>query len=313
MKRVLGALSVISMGLTACDGKVRFNQIDIGSKQQVTAPPTPVVPDPVFLKSQGSCATDSSTSVASCMKCEIPPLPPVEPPMSLKARQLMTIMTAVCPINNAYYGNRYVTPTVDTHKAKLNRCSTTLYPDSTPDAGQNDVVQRLLNNDAWLQKKMFTGLWYQPPYSDYFETYFGLEVGQAIQVFCQQNVPNIAGMLTPSMTGPNPYGPRWDVGDPLPAMYVKANDYRDGLSSCIAESKRNPWQPSSLPVPKSCKYETLSGDSGDTINQQVSSWLAQGYKIGADMKNQGVCSAVNSLDDIKSYQGPITVGAYICQ
>ncbi len=112
MKRVLGALSVISMGLTACDGKVRFNQIDIGSKQQVTAPPTPVVPDPVFLKSQGSCATDSSTSVASCMKCEIPPLPPVEPPMSLKARQLMTIMTAVCPINNAYYGNRYFTLTV---------------------------------------------------------------------------------------------------------------------------------------------------------------------------------------------------------
>lgn len=315
MKCMLGTLMVISICLTACDGKVRFNQIDLGSKQQIPDPVTPpiVVPDPVFTKTQGACAADSSTSVVSCLKCEIPALPPVEPPMSLKARQLMTIMTAVCPLNNAATGNKYVTPTLDTHKAKLNRCSPLVYADSTPDAGQNDVVQRLLNNDILLQKKMFTGLWYQPPYSDYFETYFGLEVGEAIKVFCMQSTETLSGWLVPSMTMANPYGPVYEAGDALPAMYITANGYRDGLSACMPQSKYNPWKPSAPPVAKTCTYETLSGDAGDKVNAQVSAWLTAGYTIGADLKSQGICSSVKSLNDIQSYQGPITVGAYICK
>lgn len=310
MKNAVVLLSLCSIGLTACDGQVRFNQIDLGSKQSIIEP---VVASGGYAKTQGACASDSSTSVVSCLKCDIPQLPPVEPPMSLKAKQLMNIMTAVCPINNSYYGNQYVTPTLADHKAKLNRCSTLLYPDSIPDTGQNDVVQRLLNGDTSLQNLMFTGLWYQPPYSDYFETYFGLKVGQAIQVFCSQTVSNISLGLTPSMTRSNPYGPVYQVGDPLPTMYVLANQYRTGLMNCINESKTNPWQAPAPAAAKQCNYETLSGANGDPINSQVSSWLTQGYSIGADLKGQNLCVSVKSVDDLKSYQGDITVGAYICQ
>ena len=312
MRRMMQALSALSLCLAACDGQVKFSSMDLGSKQTVTEPTTPTV-DPVYKKTSGSCSSDSSTAVVSCMKCEIPTVPPAEPPMSLKAKQLMNIMAAVCPINRAYYGNKYAATTIADHLAKLNRCSTALYPASTPDAGQNDVVQRLLNNDTALQNKMFTGLWYKPPYSDYFETYFGLEVGQAIQVFCEQSVANISGMLVPSSTAPNPYGPVWEYPDPMPDMYVKANDYRDGLSACISLSKTSPWQAPPPVAAKACNYETLAGAAGDQINSQVSSWLAAGYTVGADMATTGVCSSVKSLDDIKSYQGDITVGAYICK
>ncbi|QDK38284.1 hypothetical protein [Bdellovibrio sp. NC01] len=314
MKIVVGILSALSMSLMACDTPVKFEQIDLGSKLSDPGITPPPVPEISFVKTSGACAADSSTNVTSCLKCAIPPLPEVKPPMSLKATQLMNIMATACPINRAYYGNKFAATTIADHLAKLNRCSPTAYPDSAPDAGQNNVVQRLLGGDSALLNKMFTGLWYKPPYSDYFETYFGLEVGQAIQVFCEQSVPNISGILVPSSTAPNPYGPRWESGDPMPDMYVKANDYRDGLAYCIQESKRNPWQPSGAPpVAKKCSYQTMSGPAGSEVNAQVSAWLAAGFKVGADLKNQGLCSAVSSLAEIQSYQGEITVGAYICQ
>lgn len=308
MNRVVGTSLLLSIGLAACDGKVRFNEINVGSKQSVI--PTPVVEN-AHNKTQGNCAADSSTSVASCVQCQVPVLPPPEPPMSLKAKQLMNIMTTVCPINAARYG--YASPTLADHKAKLNRCTTSIYPDSTPDAGQNDVVQRLLNGDTALQKKMFTGLWYTPPYSDYFETYFGLEVGQAIQVFCEQSVPNISGMLMPSMTAPNPYGPAYNPGDKIPDMYVKANNYRDGLATCIAQSKTYPWQPGPQPAAKVCTYETIDGVNDDKVAAQVASWLEGGYTVGADLKNMSICLSVKSLSDIQGYQGEINAGAYICR
>ncbi|HWU45025.1 MAG TPA: hypothetical protein VN132_16345, partial [Bdellovibrio sp.] len=214
---------------------------------------------------------------------------------------------------NSYYGNKYVTPTLADLQGQLNRCSPALYADSTPDGGQNDVVQRLLNGDSALRNKMFTGLYYHPPYTDYFETYFGLEVQEAIDIFCNKNSYNVSGTLIPSMTMSNPYGPIYQAGDPLPSMYVKANNYRSGLSACLPLSRNQPWQPPAPATPKSCDFETVSGDAGEDVNSQVSSWLTQGYTVGADLKNTNQCVSVTSLQDLAGYQGSLTVGAYRCQ
>jgi hypothetical protein len=281
--------------------------------------PTPVpTPQPVYNTTQGACANDSSTSVNSCLKCQVPVAAPT---LSHKAEQLIQIMTLACPLNNKAFGNKYTTPTLANNYAKMYRCSPSKYPDSVPDAGQQNVVTKLLAGDATLMNKMFTGLWYQPPYSDYFETYFGMEVGEAIQAFCMQDFSHVLGRpLLPSMTGPNPYGPVYRMGDNLPYMYQLGNVYRNGLESCISDKINPPGPVPQIPAPsptsgvsQSCSFQTLSGEAGDKINQQVASWLSAGYKVGIDVQNQGVCSVVTSVDAIKSYTGVVTVGAYICK
>lgn len=311
MKSMLGyTLALTTLILTACDQKLRFGELGSNQKAEAIIPIEDIPSVPVYKKTSGTCSADSSTSVVSCLKCEVPPLPPVEPPMSLKARQLLQIMSTACGVYNKSYGSSYVAPDAATHLAKLNRCSPSLYKDSAPTAQQADLISRLISQDASLLNKMFGGLWYQPPYSDYFETYFGLEVGEAAQVFCMQSSSNVSGGLYPASY----WQDSQDFNYKLPAEYVAANGYRDGLKACIPESQSNPWAPSGpAPTQKTCTFETLTGEAGAEITTQVSAWLAQGYTVGADVKNQGLCMSISKIDQINMSQGEISVGAYKCQ
>jgi hypothetical protein len=329
MKTVMKyTLLITPLLLTACDSKLRFAGTEMMQKSEIIIPvedipsvivdPPPVVepppvnppgPEPVYSKTSGACAADSSTAVLSCLQCEVPPLPAVEPPMSLKARQLLHIMTQACGIYNKSYDSSYVAPEAAAHLAKLNRCSPDAYKDTAPTKAQANLLDRLTSNDAALYNKMFGGLWYQPPYSDNFETYFGVEVREAVQVFCTQNNPNFTGNLYPIAW--------YQADDPsrvvIPKAYVNGNIYRSELKACLNESVNNPWKPTGPnPVQKVCNFETLTGESGDKINTQVSEWLAAGYKVGADVKNQGLCLSVTQVDQLSSYQGELSVGGYRC-
>ena len=250
---------------------------------EVTQPEEPVVTPPVYTRTSGACAADSSTSVTSCMKCDVPAVPPQEPPMSLKARQLMASMTQACGIRNSNYGSSYTAPVRADHLAKLNRCTAALYKDSTATAGQSSTVSQLMAGNSSLLNKMFGGTWHQPPYSDHFKTYFGIEVYDAAKLFCMQNTSSF-----PNFVYPVDYADQVN-NDPfykLPQEYVLANQYREGLRTCLAESMRNPWTPGPDAAAKTCSFETLTGESGATINTQVSEWLQKDTKLLLMLRTQ---------------------------
>lgn len=312
--RVLVVFSLLV--LAACNPNMRFSELGLNGKAEVElpsidpkVPETPVV-EPTYVRKSGACAADSSTSVTSCMKCTVPVAPPEEPPMSLKARQLMASMTAACQVYNRSYGSPYTAPVQADHFAKLNRCSALLYKDSAASSGQSSTVSRLVAADSSLVNKMFTGTWHQPPYSDHFKTYFGIEVYDAARIFCQQNTSVFPGFVYPAdyvdQINRDPFGYK------LPQEYVLANQYREGLKTCLAESMRNPWTPGPGVPQKSCSFETLSGEFGPTLTTQVSQWISLGRKVAAEVKNVGLCLELHNLEDLLRYNGEITVGTYVC-
>lgn len=335
MKTVLRYTLILTpLLLASCHSKLRFDGMSTFEKSEVTIenpslqppeeppvipevpeeepkePEVPPVPEPVYKKTSGTCSPDSSTSVASCLKCEVPPLPPVEPPMSLKARQLMKIMTEGCGIYNKSYDRNYIPPAAAAHLAKLNRCSPTAYKDTTPTKPEADLLARLMNDDTALYQRMFGGLWYQPPYSDHFEKYFGVEVREAVQVFCTQKNANFTGNLYPIEW----YNSENPDSFKMPKAYVDANKYRTELKSCLHQSVVNPWKPTGpAPVQKVCNFETIEGEAGEAIQTQITTWLAKGYKVGAEIKNQGLCLEVSDVTQLNSFQGDILVGGYVCQ
>lgn len=275
-----------------------------------TPTPPPPVPEPVYSKASGPCAADSSTSVTSGMKCLVPVIPPEQPPMSQKAKNLMAAMTNACKVNNASYGANYKAPSAESHLAKLNRCSATLYKDTGMTSAQSSTISKLAAGDTALVNKMFSGLWYNAPYSDHFETYFGIMVHDVVKVFCQNNVAAF-----PTIVYPLGYfeGITNSPNYQMPVDYVLANQYRVSLQSCMNESLNNPWKPGPVPAGKTCDYETLSGEAGSVIKDQVAQWLAKGQMVGADVKNVGHAVNITHVDQLNGYTGEIKVGTYVCK
>lgn len=319
------ALILTPLIFASCQSKLQFDNIPGLAKSELTLPSgeSERLDDPrgeppkdtrplgaTYLKTRGDCAPDSSTAVVSCIRCEVPPLPAVEPPMSLKARQLLQIMNEGCGIYNKSYSSTYIAPTAAAHLAKLNRCSPQAYRDTIPSPSQEDLLARLLDHDVALYQKMFGGLWYQPPYSDYFETYFGIEVREAVQVFCTQTNSNFTGNLYPIEW----YHSENPDSFQLSQAYIDANNYRTDLKACIQESVMNPWQPEGpAPTQKVCRFETMEGASGEPIESQISAWLSQGYKVGAQIKNLGLCLEISDAAQIKPYHGEVVIGGYTCE
>ncbi len=324
--KYLYVLSVLS--LAACNPDVRFSEIPISGKTSVEIPsvevppvvvvptptptPTPTPepePEPVYNKNSGPCAGDSSTAVTSGMKCLVPVLPHEEPPMSLKAQRLMASMTTACTMYNKSYGSNYKAPVSADHLAKLNRCSAQTYKDTSMTSAQSTTITKLASGDATLTNKMFSGLWYQPPYSDHFETYFGIAVNDVVRVFCLQDLNSFPTIVYP-------IGYYDHVGDPnyqMPQNYVLANQYLNSLRSCLSESLSNPWKPGPPPPAKTCSFETFSGPAGAPINAKVAEWLGKGQKVSADILNQGKTISLTNVDQLHGYTGDILVGTYTCQ
>lgn len=311
-----------SFGLWSCNQNLVFSSaiesqraIDKTPDSPTPAPPSqdqtsnPTLPTPSLTKSNGTCSADGSTQLTSCMKCDIPANPPQQPPLSNKAKSLYGIMTKACAFLAQKYPQNYHPLPEKKVLEYLNRCTTSDYVDSNMSNMQQSVVTALNDETSdSLRQKMFGGLWYQPPYSTAFETYFGLEVQEAAAVFCQGHLP-LNGKLVDIGY--------WQSPDPdhyqLPAEYVAANVFRNQLKGCISTSLNQPWQPAPVPPQKKCKFELIEGQVNEEYRAELTRWLSQGWKIGLEKKDSALCQSLGSATDITKIHGHTKAVAYICE
>ena len=277
-------------------------------------PPVVVIPKPV--QSSGVCKSDSSTQLLSCMKCVIPANPPVVPQLSEKGNSLLTILTAGCSVSNKSAPKNYVPPTRDELLARMNRLSPTLYPDTVMSADQKKAISDL-KSDPKMQQKLFGGLWYHPPYSDSFETYFGVSIGEVVTNIC----------YNPKGITPDHRQPLQSAGyvncqyssDPFNCHeqpdYVKANVYRDQLHNGMIESINNPYVAPAPIATKKCAWESFAGDYEQGGEETIARWLVSNYKVGIEISNLGgKCEAVTSLPSGSNKpRGPVKISGYVCK
>lgn len=155
--------------------------------------------------------------------------------LSSKAKKLAAIMAMSCPIYNKSYPRDYVAPTAAEVKSHLRACTPVLYPETPTTAPQQRTLDHLLNTqDPTLQVKMFKRLWYTPEFSDHFELYFGIEVKEAVQVFCLNN-SYLPEMLVTSEYAKNLYDnyETWKANPVLQKNWNFAQSIRKQLLSCV--------------------------------------------------------------------------------
>ena len=284
----------------------------------VVPTPTPV-PPPVL--SKGMCAPDSSTRLLSCMNCIVPQLPPPPPQFSQKGQALLDILTNACQVRNGSDPAGYVPPSRAELLRRLNRLSPTLYPDSPMTAQQQATIGSLLSSPAAVQS-MFGGIWYSgvtaPTIA--FETYFGIEVIEARYAFCYSptggdgtsvsfNRANTTPLHSKAWVdcqyGPDPFSCREN------AAYTAANGYRTQLRTAMNESIRNPYSAPSPGAAKTCEWEKFDGLYNTLAVNQINSWVAAGFTIGADIASQNMCAQVTG--PLSGVTGQVSMAAYRCK
>lgn len=322
-------LSVVIALFTFSCQKLNFSAIDQNSKLDVTIPddndvlPTPpvdlpsqVLPQPVL--SKGLCNQDSSTSLTSCQKCDVPLNPPPPPQFSQKGQSLIDIMSIACSVPNKSAPKNYIAPTREQLVSRLNRLSPTLYPDTQMSQIQLSVVQGL-KQDSNLQKKMFGGLWYQPPYSDAFETYFGLEVGEAVTQLCYNSVDSKFNPYNATPLVSKQYIDCQYQADPFSckesSLYIQANTYRSQLRQAMIASIQNPYVALKPTPSKTCAWEKFEGLYSLGGAEQLGLWLISQDKVSLEIKGDGgrcaVISKIPAGSEIPT--GLVTMSAYVCK
>lgn len=279
-------------------------------------PPPPPVPQPV--QKAGACADDSSTQLLSCLNCVVPMNPPPPPQFSEKGKALIDVMAVGCAVPNKSAPKGYVPPTKDELLARLSRLSPSLYPDSSMTDAQKNVVTGL-RNDPKLAQKMFGGLWYQPPYSDSFETYFGASVGELVNLLCYQNsnggfnadqaVPLQSKTYIDCQYSDNPFNCKERP------EYVVANGYREQLRKSIKESSLHPYVPPAPTPSKHCTWQSFEGDFDLGGEGVLAKWLNTGYTVGIEIGSlAGRCEPVTSVPTgSQKPRGLVKIAAFICK
>lgn len=283
--------------------------------------PPPVTPPPVIkpmpIQKAGTCASDSSTTLLSCLRCEIPVNPPPPPQFSEKGQSFIDIMAIGCSVSNRSAPKDYVAPSREELITRLNRLSPSLYPDSVKSSQQQQVIHSLLN-DPSTQQRVFGGTWYQPPYSTAFETYFGVSVGEAVYNICYNSTNSTFTPNNSSEVHSKEYlDCTYTVGNGCreKAEYVQANHYRNQLRQAMKESVRNPYvKPQPTPA-KKCYWESFSGNYEDGAEKVLRKWLKAGYKVGIEIRSlAGRCEAVTSVPvDSNIPRGDVKLSGYYCQ
>jgi hypothetical protein len=286
----------------------------------VIPPPPPVVPPPVVIpppvQKAGACANDSSTQLLSCLKCEVPMNPPVPAQFSEKGQSLIDVMSIGCSIPNKSAPKNYVPPTKEQLIARLSRLSPTFYPDSPMSPEQKSVIEGL-KNDPVLQKKMFGGLWYQPPYSDHYETYFGVSVAEMVYQVCYQSPASNFTPYEGSEIHSKAYMDCMNSSFSCKEKpeYVKANAYRKQLRQGMRESISNPYVAPPPTPAKKCKWESFEGNYEQGAEEVLARWLVSGYKVGIETATlAGKCEMLTSLPTgANKPRGEVKMSGYVCQ
>jgi len=319
-------LLTLLIPLAAACTKVSFEDKQILSQKQTaddSAPPVPDFPIPEAepLRKVGECVDQES--VAACLKCDNPLPPPPPAPaetVSTKAQKLAKIMSMACQIPNKSYPNNYVAPSAAQVQAKLLACSPTVYPETSMNPEQSVTMDRLLDeNDPSLRLKMFKGLWFQPPYTGHFETYFGLDGSEAAYVICM----GIGHLSDELYTTERAYADRseggyeqWLRNPEAQARWRAAQKIRQQLNSCLNKPGTVTSAPPSSPTPsapaqKKCDYKSFEGKFEKGGLEEIQSLLAAGYKVAVE-GNQ-MCSEISQVPSSLDFSGQVKIVGYRCK
>lgn len=280
----------------------------------VVVEPPPVVTPPVAKLSSGDCADNSGTQLLSCLKCEAPPVPVVRQ-FSEKGLALIDGLALGCSVRNGSDPIGYVPPTREQLVARLNRASPTLYPDSTMSTIQNSVISGLVSaTDDTMRKRIFGGLFYRPPYSDAFETYFGLSVAEARYAFCYDNPSsNFTMSNSTSLVSKAYMDCTFGAGNCKESPeYVLANVFRNQLRNTMKQSISSPYVAPAPTPAKKCKWEKYEGDYDSIAQNKIRQWLSNNYSVGMTIDTlAGRCESVTGVDS--TLRGQVVISGYICQ
>lgn len=291
------------------------------SQPEIPAPPTPeplppppVIPSPVL--KAGACADQES--LVSCLKCEVPAVPPAKPVLSTKAQKLAKIMSMACQIYNKSYPKDYVAPTVQEIESHLLACSPELYPETPMTAAQTTTIGKLLDEaDPSMRLKLFKGLWYQPPASDHYELYFGLDGAEAAYQFCMNKGGQLPATLFTSEYAQalNSEGglDRWASDPKAQARWREAQAIRQQLLSCFNKAGAGWIAPApSAPAPaKSCDYRSFDGLYEQGGRELIQNALMEGYKVA--LETDRACVSVAQVPAAGEFQGKVKIAGYRCR
>lgn len=343
MKNVFVIILGFMVVLTGCMNQFKFRAKDMDGSAVVKTPknegakvpdtggvvpgnpkpeePVIVDPDtepgiyPVIYK-RGDCTNDAY-DVLPCFSCQIA-MKPIGAPLSLKATQLAQIMELGCQVTNKSDPAGYFPPTRAEILKYLNRASQSLYPDSTPTSRQNSILNAWMIGDKTALSKLFGGLWYNPPYSDDFETYFGLEPKEARYLFCYR---------TPASSF-SPFGttaPLYSIGYSQclhesgfsnscreQTNYVHANVYRKQLVRAMAMSLNEPLNDQEMVPANKCHWQTMQGLYNVEMEHKVQEWKTKGYHMAVYYEaNQPRCEAWSDQQSIALYSR-VTIAGKQC-
>lgn len=270
-------------------------------------PPVVVPPTPLLLKA-GTCAVNTNEKVLSCLDCQSTAAVVPPPILSRKAQELLDIMTIACSIHNKSDPAGHIAPDYDELLKRVVQCSPTAYPDTKFISTQGWTIQQLLKNPV-AQQNAFGGLYYNSATTD-FETYFGLDIGEARYTFCRRQ-----GTFSTNGVYPKEYYDAFYSGQPytLPSIYVKAQKNRSDLRSCLAESLKNPNAPQQPTVPGvTCTFETAEGVMSQLVIDQVNAWQKEGHTVYYEGFNQ--CGEIDHPEQLLDNNGSlIKIAVKKCQ
>lgn len=280
--------------------------------------PQPVDPDtqvPDVLKyAQGTCSLQG-TALLSCLECQS--LSKVkEADLSEKTKSLISIMSQACKIKNKSDPSTAMTGTAEKFFSYLSSGNQDFYPDTVMSASQKSLITQLQDPGSKLYKKMFGGLWYQPPYSDDFETYFGISTQEAKSLFCFETSAPSFGLdsYTPLQSKEFIdclYSGGFGTCREKEA-YLNANRIRGQLQKTIKNSLANPYQPGELVPVNQCFWESVEGVYDQDFEDALVSWVNRGYQIGIYFE-EGAPRCESFKNRSSELKGKMKAAAYVCE
>lgn len=311
------ALLLVASVVSACN-KTSFSQLTGANDTQTSeipdyldpiipvTPVTPVPPPQLPQLKTGTC--NPGESINACLVCETDPPPPV---IATKAQKLAKIMSMACQIPNKSYPKDYVAPTAAQVEARLAACTPALYPETPMSAAQSTSIDRLLDTtDASLRQKMFKGIWYQPPHTEHFETYFGLDNTEAANVICMAT-GTLSNTLATKEYIDAFYGnyDAWLANPAAQQRWQFAQMLRQQLLSCFNKAAPKPM-PAPVPAEKKCRTRSFEGNFEQGGMDEVKEALSKGFKLSVESDN--ACVQIKDTTGAGELKGNLKIIGYKC-
>lgn len=292
--------------------QVKFTSIEeISVPSQAVSPEIPEIAKPI--QKTGEC--ELNQKISSCLSCDYD-LPTEPEPVLSKAQKLAKIMSLACQIPNRSYPADYTAPSAAQIWNHVAACTDELYPETPVSNAQLETLMRLLDTkDQALRNKMFKGLWYQPPHSDHFELYFGINVDEVVYSLCmgQKRLPEF--LFTSEYAKASQHPGTLDQWRRNPAAQKRWNDaqeIRQQLLSCYDQPAP---PPTPAPAPshpaKNCSWKSFEGSLAAGGYKEILQLLKQGYKLSLERSNS--CEQITSIEQVRDLQDQVRIVGYKCE